>query len=196
VKCKMVMYYKVTALILTLIAVARGNMPDIPTSSKVGKSKEIKCVVCKSLMMELYDVISKVDPRKTIDVGSYRIQSDGKADTKPKKYAGSEIHMMDVLETVCDSMDDYAQVRHKETDELDVIKLVVNGALNPHFSEYEVVQDPELNKSVKYHCQTLVEEYEDEIIAHFRVNSEQDVKKAQKQFCIKENQICTVRDEL
>ena len=57
-------------------------------------------------MMELYDVISKVDPRKTIDVGSYRIQSDGKADTKPKKYAGSEIHMMDVLETVCDSMDD------------------------------------------------------------------------------------------
>lgn len=190
------MYIKVAILVINLISLAVGNMPDLPTSSKVGKSKEMKCVVCKSLMMELYDVISQVDPRKTIDIGSYRIQSDGKQAVKPKKYAGSEMHMMDVLETVCEAMDDYAQVRHKETGVLDVIKLVVNGALNPNFGLYEVVQDPELNKGVKYHCQTLVEEYEDEIIAHFRVNSEQDVKEAQKQFCMKENKICIVRDEL
>ncbi|CAL4103564.1 unnamed protein product [Meganyctiphanes norvegica] len=195
------MYFKITlvCLGLTFITLAAGDMPggpDIPTSSKVGKSKEMKCVVCKSLMLELYDVISKVDPRKKIDVGTYRIQSDGKQDIKQKKYAGSEIHMMDVLETVCDSMDDYAQVRHKESGELDVIKLVVNGALNPNFGEYEVVQDPELNKGVKFHCQTLVEEYEDEIIAHFKDNSEQDVKEAQNQFCLKENRICIVKDEL
>lgn len=190
------MYINVVSLVLILISLAGANMPDLPTSSKVGKSKEMKCVVCKSLLLELYDVISKVDPRKTIDIGSYRIQSDGKQDVKPKKYAGSEIHMMDVLETVCESMDDYVQARHKETGVLDVIKLVVNGAMNPNFGNYDVVQDPDLNKGVKYHCQTLVEEYEDEIIGHFRINSEQDVKEAQTQFCMKENKICTVRDEL
>ncbi|XP_027209151.1 protein seele [Penaeus vannamei] len=166
-------------------------------ASKTPKSKVVKCAVCHSLITELHSSISQVDPRKKIDVGSYRIDADGKQKLSSVKYAGSELHMMELMETVCESMKDYAQARHKETGRLEAIRLVVDGAMNPRFSEYEMVQDPDLNKGLEFHCNTLVEEFEDELVAHFRENAESDVEGSQQTFCYEVSDVCTgVKDEL
>ncbi|KAG7168502.1 protein canopy homolog 2-like [Homarus americanus] len=166
-------------------------------SSKPPKSQVVKCAVCRSLVNEFHAAISEVDPRKKIDIGSYRIEADGKQKLSSVKYAGSEMHMLEMMETVCDNMKDYAQARNKETNKLEAIKLVVNGAMNPHFSEYEMVQDPELNKGLQFHCESIVEDFEDEVVAYFKDNSELDIKDSQEQFCSKVTKICVgVRDEL
>lgn len=108
-----------------------------------------------------------------------------------------QLHMMELMETVCESMKDYAQARHKETGRLEAIRLVVDGAMNPRFSEYEMVQDPDLNKGLEFHCNTLVEEFEDELVAHFRENAESDVEGSQQTFCYEVSDVCTgVKDEL
>ncbi|XP_042888603.1 protein canopy homolog 2-like [Penaeus japonicus] len=166
-------------------------------ASKPPKSQVVKCAVCRSLINELHSSISQVDPRKKINVGSYRIDADGKQKLSSVKYAGSELHMMELLETVCESMKDYAQARHKETGRLEAIKLVVNGAMNPRFGEYEMVQDPDLNKGLEFHCNTLVEEFEDELVAHFRENAEGDIEDSQEALCYEVTNACTgVKDEL
>ncbi|XP_045583648.2 protein canopy homolog 2 [Procambarus clarkii] len=166
-------------------------------SSQPPKSQVVKCAVCRSLVNELHAAISEVDPRKKIDVGSYRIDADGKQKLSSVKYAGSELHMMELMETVCGSMKDYAQARHKETGKLEAMKLIVNGAMNPRFGEYEMVQDPDLNKGLQFHCESIVEDFEDEVILYFKENSELDLEESQDQFCRKLTRICDgVRDEL
>ncbi|XP_068229837.1 protein seele [Palaemon carinicauda] len=166
-------------------------------SSEVPKSKIVKCAVCNSLVSELHEAIDKVDPRKKIDVGSYRLDKDGKQKLSSVQYAGSEMHMLEVLESVCDSFKDYAQARHKETGKLEAIRLVVNGAMNPRFGEYEMVQDPDLNRGLNFHCESIVEEYEDEIVSHFRKSSDLDRESSQLKFCNEMTDICKdLKDEL
>lgn len=165
--------------------------------SATPKSKVVKCAVCNSLVTELHAAIDKEDPRKRINVGSYRIDADGKQKLSSVKYAGSEMHMMDVLETVCENFKDYAQARHKETGKLEAIKLVINGAMNPRFSEYEMVQDPDLNKGLNFHCEAIVEDFEDEIISHFKVSTDLDMESSQIEFCEEITNLCKdVREEL
>lgn len=166
-------------------------------SSKPPKSRVVKCAVCRSLVSEVHAAIDEVDPRKKIDVGSYRIGADGKQKLSSVKYAGSELHMMEVMENVCENMKDYAQARHKETGKLEAVKLVVNGAMNPRFNEYEMVQDPDLNKGLQFHCESIVEEFEDEVVAYFKKHSEIELRDSQEQFCGELTGICSgVRDEL
>ncbi|KAG0712014.1 Protein canopy 1 [Chionoecetes opilio] len=51
----------------------------------------VRCAVCRSLVNELRTAILEVDPRKAIEVGSYRIEADGKQKLSSVKYAGSEV---------------------------------------------------------------------------------------------------------
>ena len=107
--------------------------------------------------------------------------------------------MTEVLESVCGSFKDYAQGRHKETGRLEVIAIVgKDGAMNPRFGEYEMVQDPDLNKGLEYHCQNIVEDFEDEIVQYFgKITGDYDLEKSQNKFCDKATKVCRgVKDEL
>ncbi|MCL4146293.1 UNVERIFIED_CONTAM: hypothetical protein GTU68_001956 [Idotea baltica] len=105
--------------------------------------------------------------------------------------------MAELLETVCAEFKDYAQARHKETNRVEAMKLVVDGAMNPRFGEYEMIQDPDLNKGVQYHCESIVEDFEDEILAYFSAHAEEDEETSKEVFCNQTTDICVdVKDEL
>lgn len=179
------------ALIITMAVVS------CVLASQPPKSKVVKCAVCRSLVNELHTAILEVDPRKTIEVGSYQIRADGKPKPAVVKYAGSEVHMMEVMETVCKSMKDYAQARHKETGKLEAIKLVVGGSMNPRMGEYEMVQDPDLNKGLEFHCEAIVEEFEDDIVTFFKESGDSSSSDLPEQFCGDVTSLCRgVKDEL
>ena len=78
------------------------------------------------------------------------------------------------------------------------MKLVIDGAMNPRFSEYEMVQDPDLNKGLEFHCDTIVEEFEDEFMKYFKnVDSDRILDEVQDEFCNDVTEICVdVKDEL
>lgn len=63
----------------------------------------------------------------------------------------SETHLSEILDGICQKMDDYAKARKKSNGQLTMIKLVVDGALNPESSNVDFVQDDDLNKSLKYY---------------------------------------------
>lgn len=165
----------------------------------VPKSEVVKCAVCRSLITELHHEIEKVDPRRKIEVGSYRIESDGNQRTTSRSYAGSESHMTEVLETVCKSFKDYAQAKHKETGRLEAIAIVgKDGQMNPRFGEYDMVQDPDLNKGLEFHCESIVEDFEDEIVAHFAgIREVEGMDESQQAFCVERTGVCKgVKEEL
>jgi len=136
-------------------------------ASAVPKSKEVRCAVCRALATELIAEVGKVGTKKRIPVGGYRLNPEGKQEVVTKPYAGSESHMTEVLEGVCSRFQDYAKGHHKETGQLEVVAIVVGGQMNPHFADYEHVQDPDLNKDLETHCHSLVEDREEEILQIF-----------------------------
>lgn len=56
---------------------------------------------CKAVVDELKYAIKHTDQKKTIDIGSQRIRSDGSVDGKRAvQWAGSEVHVMELLEKI------------------------------------------------------------------------------------------------
>lgn len=112
--------------------------------------------VCKATIQEVESAISKVDPKKFVEVG-YRITADGSTSAKKIPYAKSETYLTELLESVCDKMDDYARAKYKSNGKLTVLRIVTDtGAMNPEASKVDFVQDGDLNKSLKHYVSSLL----------------------------------------
>ena len=71
--------------------------------------------------------------------------------TKTVPYARSQSHLNDLVEKVCDSMEDYAQARWKKSKKPTLIRMVgPDGNMNPNFSKVDVMQDEDLNSQLKF----------------------------------------------
>lgn len=66
-----------------------------------------------------------------------------------KQLRRSEVHLTELFEDVCERMDDYAQGHWKDTEEKDLLPIIVNGQMNPRMSEFELLKDSNLNRGIK-----------------------------------------------
>jgi len=140
---------------------------------------DLNCLVCEVIVNEVEKAVAAVDPKKIIDLGG-RLQADGSPKTNKKQLRRSEIHLSEVLETLCeDKMADYAQGHWKETGVKDLLPIIVNGQMNPRMSEFEFMKDSNLNKGIKDYCETIVEEKEEELLKYLS----EDHENASHQFC-------------
>nr|XP_004225596.1 protein canopy homolog 2-like [Ciona intestinalis] len=80
------------------------------------KDLNLYCGACKAIMHEVDYSIQQVDPNKKIDVGSFRVDPNGKTRTVQKSYARSESHLTGLLERVCSEIsDNYVESKDPET---------------------------------------------------------------------------------
>uniref|UniRef100_L7M6D1 Putative er protein with keel retention signal n=1 Tax=Rhipicephalus pulchellus TaxID=72859 RepID=L7M6D1_RHIPC len=149
--------------------------------------QELKCQVCKALVTESVAAISKVDPKKKIPVGSFRLQADGTQKQKSIPYAGSEAHMHDVLDEVCSQMDNYAQATHKENGELILVNLSKDV---DKLSTYQVVPDPTANGKIRQLCEDMIGEYEDDYMRVFSKHKIRVEPQAFRLLCENNKEIC------
>ncbi|XP_055702794.1 protein seele [Phlebotomus papatasi] len=127
--------------------------------------REAKCLICKATLTEMDKAISKVDPRKKAEVGNFRIDETGDAgDKKVIPLVKSEMYLTELMEEICESMDDYAKARFKKDGKFTILKFVTEEGMNPLVSEVDFVQDGDLNKSLKHYCLEVLEDYEVEIL--------------------------------
>lgn len=170
---------------LMMATMATGQHP----AARPINPKEVKCLVCKATMNEMEQAVSKVDPKKKIDVGDYRLDATG--DSKKKKtilYAKSEMYLTELMETVCDRMDDYAKARYKRNGRPTVLKMMTETGMNPEMSEVDFVQEGDLNKSLKHLCLEVVEDHEEDILKMFM--QEDVVKDTDIRLCSQVANIC------
>ncbi|XP_058449277.1 protein seele [Malaya genurostris] len=178
-------YLLLAAITMIFTGLVSGQHP----AARPISSKEVKCLVCKATMNEMESAVSKVDPKKKIDVGDYRLDATG--DSKKKKtilYAKSEMYLTELMETVCDRMDDYAKARYKKNGRPVVLKMMTDFGMNPEMSEVDFVQEGDLNKSLKHLCLEIVEDYEENILKMFQ--QEDEVKDTDVRLCSEAANIC------
>lgn len=166
-------------------ATINGQMTDI---ARPIESKELKCLVCKASMAEMELAASKVDPNKKVEVGDYRLDTTGESKKKKKiLYAKSEMYLTEMMETVCDRMDDYAKARYKKNGRPIVMKMMTDGGMNPDMANVNFVQEGDLNKTLKHLCLEIVENYDEDIIRMFQ---EEVVKDTDIRLCSQVAKYC------
>ncbi|XP_002733698.1 protein canopy homolog 1-like [Saccoglossus kowalevskii] len=139
------------------------------------KDMELYCGACLALVDEVEYAINSVDPRETIDVGSFRVLPDGSQKQMKVPYATSEVHLMEVLETVCDQMKDYALHTDPDTDEKSYMRY--NNRENEKdkpITLSNVSISADVSKALRIACENIVEDYEDDII-HLFTNKQNNI---------------------
>lgn len=113
----------------------------------------MECVsVCKATLEELDSAVKKIDPSRKVEVGGYRLDPHGNLQQKTVSQAKSEMHLSELADVVCDKMDDYVRATWKDTGKLTILKLIdANGQMNLDMGSVDVIQDDDLNKSLKYY---------------------------------------------
>jgi len=158
-------------------------------------SKTLKCLICRAVVSEYEAAILKVDPKKVVDSGSHRVGPDGSTGTVKVPYARSQTHLMDLTEKICEGMEDYARATWKKTGSPTLIRMVNHdGNMNPDFGKVDVVKDDDLNSTLKFHCETIVEDHEDDLMEVLSRENPDSVD----DFCVTRAKLCAqkARDEL
>ncbi|XP_031634090.1 protein seele [Contarinia nasturtii] len=165
---KFIAYSSVIAFILlkcSLISAQMDYPPVLDETLKITDSRAVKCLVCKATLDEMLSTVNKVDPKKTVEIGGYRLDSKGNALKKVVKLSKSETYLTELMENICDKMDDYAKARFKTNGTLTLIKMTTpDGGMNPNMSLVDFIQDGDLNKSLKHFCLEVLEDNEDDVL--------------------------------
>ncbi|NXD60261.1 CNPY2 protein, partial [Corvus moneduloides] len=169
-----------------LLGLALALASLLPTAG-ARRSQDLHCGACRALVDELEWEIAQVDPRKTIQMGSFRINPDGSqsvvevrplplsplpvplrgdpADPSPGPqvpYARSEAHLTELLERVCEKMKEYGEKVDPATHRKSYVRVISHDGTKMDLSGVKF--DGDVTSSLKFACESIAEEYEDELI--------------------------------
>ncbi|XP_022900523.1 protein seele [Onthophagus taurus] len=154
--------------------------------------RELKCLVCKVTFDELNVAINKLDPDLQMEIGGYKIDHEGNLKRKTVSQTQSEVALSETIEDICEKMEDYVRATYKSNGKLTLLKMVLSdGSMNPDMSIVDFIQDDDLNKSLKYYCEEILEMYEDAIIKNY-INNKDTVK---HKMCIEETKYCDTLED-
>jgi len=181
---------KISSLIpslLVLVSITEGKKKKTQKKENLFDSKTLNCLVCKSLVEEIEAAIFKIDPAKKVETGTFRLNGDGSQSRTVIPYARSHEHLGELVDEVCKNFEDYAQAKSKVSGEPTIIRLMTHeGNMNPKMSEVDMVPDDDLNTRLKFYCENIVEDQEDNIMELFSKPAENmDIE-----LCSKRSNIC------
>ncbi|KAF7284372.1 canopy family protein seele [Rhynchophorus ferrugineus] len=179
----MILQSSISLIIFTFLCV---NGQSVVNDAKLD-NQEIRCLVCDASVKELTAIVKATDSSKTVKIGGHRLDPQGNYDApKTVPLTQSEIYLSEVIDTVCNKMDDYVRGIWKSNGTLTIIKMVNDGKMNPYMSELDFVQDEDLNRSLKYYCESIMGEWEENIIKYYQ----EQMDNIEETFCIHESGIC------
>ncbi|XP_072937792.1 protein seele [Epargyreus clarus] len=154
-------------------------------------AKNLKCLVCRTIFIELDKTIKSIEKWKKVDVGNFRMDADGNTMQEKVPAHRSAMYISELIDEICKKMDDYVRVYYKATGKLAIMKLLTDDGMNPDFSKTKFVTDDDLNKSLEYYCERMFEENEEEITDLYKNRPEDDVMpNAEADICFKHTKYC------
>ncbi|XP_043852226.1 protein canopy homolog 2-like [Dromiciops gliroides] len=124
-------------------------------------------MIIQALVDELEWEIAQVDPKKTIQMGSFHINPDSSQSFVEVSYARSEAHLTKLLEQVCEQMKEYGEQADSTTHRKNYIRVVSQDKRTNELDMEGIQIDGDVRASLKFACESIVEEYEDELIEFF-----------------------------
>lgn len=136
------------------------------TACLAKKDYSAYCGACKAVVDELYFSVAHEDQSKTLQTGSFRVDSAGRqVGLRERRYAGSETHLTELLEEVCALMQNYGTTTDTSTGARGFLR--INSRAGETISISNVNLSSGGTKELTDACNYLVSEYEDDIIGLF-----------------------------
>ncbi|CAB4006928.1 Hypothetical predicted protein [Paramuricea clavata] len=132
--------------------------------------KGLYCGVCKIIADEINWDILQVDPRKILEVESFRIDSRGNQRSKTIPYARSETHLIEILENVCERMNNYAESTDKKTGRKRYIR--TSSRTGEAVTLENISMSGDIAKALKFACESVIEDHEEMIVDIFKQERE------------------------
>ncbi|XP_067881005.1 protein canopy homolog 2 isoform X2 [Heterodontus francisci] len=159
------------------------------------RSADLYCGACRALVDELDWEISQVDPAKLIETGTYVLGPDGNPVATKVPYARSEMFLIELLERVCEHMEEYGEQTDPNTHRSSYIRVLSRDGGIIDLPNTQSTAD--ITSNLKQACEKLAEEYEEEFIEFFSRES----SNVKDQLCSKRTDLCdhalhTHHDEL
>lgn len=149
--------------------------------------RTVYCGACIAMIDEMNWEISKIDPKKTIQAGSFRIMPDGNQDLQEIPLARSAGQLTDLLEEVCNQMNQYGLSTNEEGRQSYVKTSSRDGS---PVSLNNLQMSGEIQNQLQFACESLVEDHEEELVPAFQVGLE----KMAETICVDLLNLCTVRN--
>ncbi|XP_068123748.1 protein canopy homolog 2 isoform X2 [Hyperolius riggenbachi] len=157
---------------------------SILTGSQARRGQDIRCGACRALVDEIEWEISQVDPKKTIQKGSFRINPDGSQSMMEIPYVRSETHLIELLERVCERMKDYGEKTDPTTHRKIYVRVLSRDGKTMDASATNL--EKEMLSDLKFTCEHIVEEYEDELLEFFS----HETDNVKDKLCSKRTDLC------
>nr|XP_025874197.1 protein canopy homolog 2-like [Vulpes vulpes] len=87
--------------------------------------------------------------------------------TNKVPYARSEAHLTELLEEVCDRMKEYGEQIDPSTHRKNYVRVVGRNGESSELDLQGIRIDSDISGTLKFACESIVEEYEDELIEFF-----------------------------
>ncbi|XP_027846328.1 protein seele [Aphis gossypii] len=155
------------------------------------KTSNLKCEVCCRLVEEIQRNVSSVDPSNIVQVSNFRLDGNGNQIKHTIPLARSQLYLTEVMDSVCEKMNDYVRATFKKNGTLTVMPLLLDGQMNPLMSEVDVVQDSDLNKSLQYYCEDIVNDIEEDLINIIKSGNDDQIVHS---ICTNVMQLCPKKD--
>uniref|UniRef100_A0A3Q3GGE0 Canopy FGF signaling regulator 2 n=1 Tax=Labrus bergylta TaxID=56723 RepID=A0A3Q3GGE0_9LABR len=156
--------------------------------SKTGKTSpkvsSLLPAACRALVDEMEWAISQIDPKKMIQTGSFRINPDGSQSIREIPLARSERNLLELMENVCERMEDYGEHKDSLTNRHSYLRIKSRSGEAMDLSEATL--DSRVTSSLKFACETIVEQNEDEIIEFFA----HETDNVKDKLCSKRTDLC------
>ncbi|KAJ8358546.1 hypothetical protein SKAU_G00150710 [Synaphobranchus kaupii] len=154
------------------------------TGQAARQGQDIKCGACRALVDEMEWEISQVDPKKMIQTGSFRINPDGSQSIREVPLARSEGHLLEVMEELCEKMKDYGERVDASTNRKVYVRVTSRDGKTMDLSETTL--DSRVTSGLRYACETIVEQHEDELIEFFA----HETDNVKDKLCSKRTDLC------
>ncbi|XP_067287414.1 protein canopy homolog 2 [Pseudorasbora parva] len=148
------------------------------------QGQDIKCGACRALVDEMEWAISQIDPKKMIQTGSFRINPDGSQSVREVPFSRSEGHLLELMEEVCEKMNDYGEHVDPATNRKTYVRHTTRDGTAMDLSD--VAFDSRISSSLKFACETIVEQHEDELIEFFS----HETDNVKDKLCSKRTDLC------
>jgi len=148
------------------------------------------CAACYVVVEEIEYEISKVDPKKVLEVDGFRIDPQGnqmKRRTIP--YARSETHLTEITEELCERMNQYALSTDKNTGEVKYV-LTKSRDGNPVTLE-NVSMSSQTADELRNLCNAFIEDNDENMVEYFKQKHD-DPK---NDFCHNIAEVCDSEEE-
>lgn len=172
-------------LLPLIFAILLSQLPMIWGKNSI---EMMKCAVCRVLVGEVNYKINQVDPKKKVQIGSFRVDPEGNQKTHEVPYGRSEIHLVEVMETLCDSMSHYAETTN-ELGKKSLVRTITYSGEALSLDNFKI--DSDIVHNLKTVCENLLEENDEKMINILR---RQDIKDHETRICRDIIRACTSDD--